>query len=507
MKYLVLMATIACIGFAQDQTVVIEAVPKAITAPVITKPDGTKISLRQKDTLNADFAADLIVKALSVETSNPYSINKGRYYLVHVSTLDPSKTAFSSESWSTYQYGVQHPTFLQHWSDPWTNWFNAKRVFGSPDAAVVYLNWVKASSDSCDIFNQALAQLRVDPSLDTEAETGELSKIPDLSKELQGCTIKAAAVTPVTDKARFIELRSRQIAYNLVYLRLFVRKTSNDVDGFSMIDDESRTGLVLLEDGTVVSQRSSAFLSSISYKIAISKKIPTPLANLRDIVSLSGIAGQGATKTLMIKLVEYKPFAGGKEFTVEHLPSDMVVSALAVDATGGESGQQKELSKNTWDNERRYPIDFSLALPLTSYKEATVDLNNGNITAREVKKQRLAAMIDFSPWWLFDRRAGFETKSIAAQLLPVIMGGIPIAGRPLQHPILAAGIGINKAHLFVGTQFNLKRQPQIAPATGNADSSTVTLPPAPVMQKWGTQLVWGLDFSVQTITSLLKSKK
>ena len=136
--------------------------------------------------------------------------------------------------------------------------------------------------------------------------------------------------------------------------------------------------------------------------------------------------------TVAIEL-PYTAIAGGKDFQVSYLPSDMVVSTIVVDKTNG-GPQQKELSKNTWDNERRYPVDFSLALPLVSYKEATVDVNNGNITAREVQKQKLVAMFDFSPWWLIDRNAGFETKKIAMQLLPVVMVGLPIAGEPYCTP-------------------------------------------------------------------------
>ena len=257
--------------------------------------------------------------------------------------------------------------------------------------------------------------------------------------------------------------------------------------------------------GLVASEHTLEFVRAISYKINISKKIPTPQANSAGNRRHGNPSHRGEL-TVAIEL-PYTAIAGGKDFQVSYLPSDMVVSTIVVDNTDG-GPQQKELSKNTWDNERRYPVDFSLALPLVSYKEATVDVNNGNITAREVQKQKkLVAMFDFSPWWLIDRNAGFETKKIAMQLLPVVMVGLPIAGKPLLHPILAGGIGISKAHFFFGTQFNRNTMASVAPVAGDADSSTVNLSPGPVTHRWGTQFIWGIDLSVRTVTDLLKKKQ
>jgi len=514
-KHLVLLALLGGGALAQDQLLTIDAVPKPIEAPTKTDVKGGKVPLKQSDSLTADFAPDLIRKAIG-------TLNDSRYYMIHMATLDVKKAAFTNESWNTYQQHLQHPSFLEKAGDPWTDWFKQKRIFGSADAALVYLYWVPGS-DECDVFNQALAQIRNDATVKEEAKAGNPSAIRPGS--IPGCQVKDA-LTGADQESEYRERRAQQLAFNLVHERLILGNTRPDggFGTFALFDKETGAPLVkfqvkLNESMSALqirTQKSDSLLNAFSYKIAITKKIPTPLANLRDIISFSGIAlAQAGEKRIEIQL-GYFPFAGGKEFQVEHLPSDMVVSSLTADPGNGDTAQtdtqqkdvqQKELSKNTWDNERRYPLDFSLAFPITSYKEATVDLTNGNITAREIKKQRLAAMIDFSPWWLIDRKAGFETKNIQAQLLPVIMGGIPIAGKPLQHPILAAGMGINKAHFFVGTQFNLKRLPPTAPAAGTADSATITSPPAPVTQRWGTQLVWGLDFSVKTITDLLKSKK
>lgn len=500
MKAITLILIFVSASLAQDQTVNIEATPRPITAP--TCVDKANKPIPQCDPLTPDAAPDLILQALG-HVQDPK-----RSYMIHVATPDEKKTEFQKEAWYMYQHDVQHPKILQKLSDPFTNWFQEKRIFGSPDVSLVYLYWIRASNNECVVFNLAWEELQKNPVLAEEAKTEDPAAVD--TKDIKACTPSFTEIKSGDDanrKVTYLERRAAVLANLLVHERLFRGNTQVATGGFALTD-QSGANLIMPKAGPlagfVASEHANDVVGAISYKIAISKKIPTPLANLRDIIGLV-LPGNADLKAIHITL-PYAAFAGGKDFEVNYLPSDMVVSTIATENT--DSGkQQKELSKNTWDNEHRYPIDFSLALPLVSYKEATVDVNNGNITAREVKKQKLAAMFDFSPWWLIDRKAGFETKKIAMQVLPVVMVGIPIAGKPLQHPILAGGIGISKAHFFLGTQFNRKTIPAVAPAAGNADSSTVTLPPGPVTHRWGTQLIWGIDFSVRTVTDLLKKKQ
>jgi hypothetical protein len=499
MKAIPLIIMLASVSFAQDQTVTIEATPKPIVAPICL--DKAKEPIPECDPLTPDAAPILIERAIGRKAGQ-------RSYMIHVATPDEKKTEFQKEAWYMYQDGVQHPSFLQRASDPFTNWFKEKRIFGSPDVSLVYLYWVRASNDACTVFKLAWEQLQKDAGLLKEADKGDPSTLN--TDPIDKCKLPVTAIKPGDDanrRAAFLERRAADVADKLVNHKLFGGETNVATEGYALVDGSGAT-LVKVSNGPLAdfaaTEHTRDMVSAITYKIAISKKIPTPLANLRDIIGMVVSAQAGETPVSIT--LPYTAVAGGQNFQVNYLPSDMVVSVMATETTDG-GNQQKELSKNTWDNERRYPIDFSLALPLASYKEATVDVNNGNITAREVKKQKLAAMFDFSPWEIFDRKAGFETKKIAMQLLPVVMVGIPIAGKPLQHPILAGGIGISKAHFFFGTQFNRKATASVSPVTGNADSSTVTLPPGTVTQHWGTQFIWGIDLSVRTVTDLLKKKQ
>lgn len=501
MKLIALILVVTGVTCAQDQTVTIQADPKPIIAPSCA--DKKEKQIPMCDPMTSGAAPDLIQKALKQDPEDTK-----RFYMIHLATPDDKKAEFQKEAWYMYQHGVMHPSLLQRASDPFTNWFKEKRIFGSPNVSLVYMYWVRGITDECTVFKMAWEQLQKSPALVAEAESGDPATLK--TETIKACTVTStagAADNAASRKALFLERRAALLANLLVHERLIGGKTDVATEGYALVDQFGSNLLMAKEGslkGLVASEHTIQFVSAISYKIAISKKIPTPIANLRDIIGMV-IPATAGEKALRIEL-PYTAVAGGKDFQVNYLPSDMAVSTTVIDTTDG-GPQQKELSKNTWDNERRYPVDFSLALPLVSYKEATVDVNNGNITAREVKKQKLAAMFNFSPWWLINRNAGFETKKLAMQLLPVVMVGIPIAGKPLQHPILAGGIGISKAHFFFGTQFNRKTIVPGAPTAGEADSSTVSLSPGPLAQRWGTQFIWGIDLSVRTVTDLLKKKQ
>src|SRR5437870_5131057 len=136
MRQIVLMLAVAITALAQDQVVTIEAVPKPIEPPAYTTPNGPKI-MGQSSALTPDFAPDLIGKTVG-------PVDPNRYYIIHTATPDRTKAAFQTESWNTYQQSLQSPTFLQRASDPWTDWFKEKRIFGSADAALVYLYWIRS---------------------------------------------------------------------------------------------------------------------------------------------------------------------------------------------------------------------------------------------------------------------------------------------------------------------------------------------------------------------------
>ena len=224
--------------------------------------------------------------------------------------------------------------------------------------------------------------------------------------------------------------------------------------------------------------RSFSDLAGLKYKVAITKKIPAPLQNLQAAAEL-GFRGEGEAQ--IVKAAPQKvTLCAGDLFDVGPVPSDMIVSAVV----GTE--KEKELSKQTYDNEGKYRYDFSFALPLNSYKDLTYEKKDNVVTAKEIKKESLFATVNVSPF-------AFDTKRAQVQLLPRFLYGMPITGKPLQHHLLAAAIGLNRAQVFVGVLFNRTETP-----SGNELPKTAT---------WERTLSFGLNLPVQSVVAVLKPKK
>ena len=166
MRLIALMLIVTGVSCAQDQTVTIQAVPRPIARPNCASKAGKETPTC--DPLPPGAARDLIQKALAQDPKDTQ-----RSYMIHLATPDDQKTEFQKESWYMYQYSVLHPSPLQWASDPLTNWFTEKRIFGSPNVSLVYLYWVRGATDECTVFNLVWELLKKKPALVTAADTGD----------------------------------------------------------------------------------------------------------------------------------------------------------------------------------------------------------------------------------------------------------------------------------------------------------------------------------------------
>jgi hypothetical protein len=222
--------------------------------------------------------------------------------------------------------------------------------------------------------------------------------------------------------------------------------------------------------------------SPLTYTVAITKKRPAPLQNLLD---LAGFALQGAPTNK----VAAQPFVcGSAVIDVNLLPSDMKFTASTIS-----SGDQKELSTMTFDNERTYAVDVSFALPLTSHDDLSFDVDDGVATAKKVEKTDLFAVVNIG-WPRDTKRMRFAW--------PTLLYGMPITGKPLKKQLVAVGFGYSKVQFFAGRLFTKR---EVASATTTDDLVTLDVK-ADDAKKWDNKWVWGVNLSVKFITDLLKGK-
>jgi hypothetical protein len=173
----------------------------------------------------------------------------------------------------------------------------------------------------------------------------------------------------------------------------------------------------------------------------------------------------------------------------------MTATAAVNTGTAVSGSSSKQIGKNTFDNEKKYRYDFSFALPLKSYQDLTVSSTDLTVTAKNVNKQNLFAVVNLSPF-------AYDTKKASFQLLPVFLYGMPITGKPLNHHLIAAAIGLNRVQFFAGILVNHN---QVAPGNsvpGSTNSSSTSA--GPIRDYWSAKLSYGINFPVSTITSLLK---
>lgn len=243
----------------------------------------------------------------------------------------------------------------------------------------------------------------------------------------------------------------------------------------------------------VIDEAFKPLATSLSYTIDITKKIPAPVQDLQGIISLAK-AQAGPRKTLSIG-VDQLTLCGGQTFVVSPLPSDMTATANVSTGSTASGGSSKQIGKNTFDNEKKYWYDFSLALPLKSYQDLTINSSDLTVTAKKVDKHNLFAMVNLSPF-------PYDTKKASFQLLPVFLYGLPITGKPLNHHLIAAAVGLNRVQFFAGVLVSHNKTAPGGSVPGSSSSSSTST--GPVRDYWSANLSYGVNFPVSTITSLLK---
>ena len=430
----------------QDQTVVISKPPQV--CPAVGAVGTAELT-------EAD-APTLISNALGAVPAND------TYYIIHDVRYQDGQFTIDQQHWYVYYAGWTTHGGLDKIIDPRLDkHFEEARIYGSKKVGLVYIH----------------------------------SNIPGTTEANAIARATAAIPTVITNPPPGVGPDT--LASHLVHNKLLLGDTSDKTVGNRDLTDiatgHKLTGIGsgMAGPGNGVIDDGFKDLQSLSYRVAITKKLPAPVQNLQGITSL--ITPHGAENPPVPIQIETVNICGGKVFDVSALPSDMTATALA-----GSGDKQKELSKNTFDNERKYWYDFSFALPLKSFNDLTVNSTDLTLMAKKVEKQNLFAMVDLSPF-------PYDTKKAQFQIVPILLYGVPITGKPLNHHLLAAAIGLNRVHVFAGIMFDHDRTlaTTIPPGTSNGTSTAA----GPVLDKWTRHLSYGINFPVSTVVNLLKSSK
>jgi hypothetical protein len=426
---------------AQDQTIIVSDKPKVFTGAILANAANDTIlkntaAVKQKD------AAELITNVLGTP-------DKDTYYIIHLVRYLDSQLAVDQQNWYVYYrawdekhslfYAIQDLRLSKHFTDT--------RIFGSSKIALVYLH-----------FN-------VPGATDTQVRTDAANEKARLAALAAPGPAAAANIKP--DAIVDAIFRGGPIVPGV---------TVQTSDGQS---------LVKLDNSHAVDER---FLP-VSYRITVTRKLTDVQQSLKGIAEIVGQAGGVVNVKVTTSAVA---IGTGRVMDIKPQPSDIKVSARV-----GAGDGQKELSTQTYDNERRYHINFSFALPLRSFNSLAFNTENQLITAKKIQKQDLFGMINLSPF-------RFDTKSPWAQAVPVLIYGVPITGKPLNQHLLGVAVGVNYVQPFIGVHFN-RVEDLRNKAVGQTPSANGLV--ADVRHRWIGKLSFGINIPVSTVKNLLKPDK
>jgi hypothetical protein len=472
---------------AQEQTLIVAEPLKPCSVPLHSplEFDETDAARLIRDATGKDAARDT-------------------YYMLHVVKYMNGRMRVESQDWFVYYKPwtertgrrslwakIQDPRIAKH--------FTEARIYGSPKVAMVYLH-SNLPTVNVDVAVQAMLKVFLEDARQENAKdaatfsraTNELrNRLPVAT----GDRARAAAKAPIMEEGKPVPdtvypLAVREAAYLRAedYVTAMLRRDKERTGRITLVDRETGEPVVALTP-TLLTTDDFGGLSSLNYKIAVTKKVPAPQQNLQAVTKV--ITGMATPSTVVLSVRQAQSLCAGQHVRIEPLPSDMEVTALA-----GAKGDEA-LSKQTYDNERKYNIDFSFAVPLKTYNDLTLVSESGAVTAKKVEKTDLFAVANLSLW-------PYDTKKPQAQILPVVLYGMPITGNPLKHQLLAFGFGLNKVQVFVGWQWDRIESVSAESADG---VTTGTIAAPATGPKWSRRVVWGINLPVRTVVDLLAPKK
>jgi hypothetical protein len=222
------------------------------------------------------------------------------------------------------------------------------------------------------------------------------------------------------------------------------------------------------------------------YQVEATSKIPAPL---RDLFLVSSAFTAEAVANAKF---------GVAAFDVPELPSDLSVTAgLATPNPSGVESVTTTGTAQSFDDEGRYFVDFSIGIPLRKMSEAKFDNTNNTVSPATVDKRTMFALIDLYPFRKDVKSTGWDWR-------PYGVAGLGIGSQPLHRILVAVGWGPKFAQFYVGALFS--KQESLATLQAGA-TATPAQQAADARLKYGTQFAFGINIPVARALASLAGGK
>jgi hypothetical protein len=291
--------------------------------------------------------------------------------------------------------------------------------------------------------------------------------------------------------------------YRFIYIHLnkeFVESKFNTVTHLANYEDESIKALCLPDDkGTLPTKDASGnplppptdcLKHTVSYTIAISKQQSQFMQDLKTVLSIAGIATVGGAEHITPpappKVTGYWSMS---EFTSQYDESTLTItpSMNSAQPTQGNTASptaqdtaSKQLSPNTYTNQKPSYVGLSFAVPVKSYKDITYNSSGGTLAPKSITQQNVYVNFDF-----YYPKA--QPGLMAFRWIPHPFVGLPIKGKVLQHTMAGLAFGLPWFEPFGGIVFDREH--------GSVNG---------VSQRTTFQGVFGFKVSVSAVAKALK---
>lgn len=427
------------------------------------------------------------------------------YYIIHATEFVPNRMVVSVEHWYVYyQPWRQKSAFWFFRDSRQFKHFKEQRIFGSSRVGMIYLYVNVPTFASRNATDEVMAfflgkHVKAEAEADAATRATRTQRLKDQETRFRDDLppdAEARAVTLAQTKAAAAADASTQDLYLVSaleaerYFRALAAHNNEITSEFALVDNTTGGTLSGLSP-TLATTDAYDSLSKLFYVIDVTKKVPAPVQNLKDAIKVAFGGQAGVANRLGVK-VEPSSVCAGRAISVDHLPSDMDVTPMIA----GDGDKKSEArAKATFDNEGRYWWDISFALPLDFRTDISIDVDAGQVAAKQVEKGDLFAVINLG--------MPRDTKKIQWQLVPTFVYGMPITGKPLDHHLVGFTIGLNYVQLLGGVRFD-RRQ---VVGTTVENGVPVGVESAPAADKWEHKWVWGINIPVHTVVQLFSKKK
>ncbi|HET7217931.1 MAG TPA: hypothetical protein VFJ02_07775 [Vicinamibacterales bacterium] len=480
---------------AQDQTIIVDQPLQLCGTP-------QQFALHSFD--EAD-AVDVIKMALG--SSAP---DASTYYVIHATEFVPSRMIVAAEHWYVYhQPWQQRGTFWWFRDSRQLKRFREARIMGSSRVALVYLyvnvptyasrtaldeltkffldRRQREQQEEDQTAEKSLAAGLTDAQRQAALEAKRMQRLQELRVGMQDelpPAAEAEAVKRAGSSATTLDLIAALEAER--YLKALAEQQSTFTSEFELVNNDNGEPLVGLSP-TLATTAAYKSLANLFYRIDVTKKLPAPVQNLQAAAKFAFGGQSAAARRLGVPVVQSSVCAG-RPTPVDHVPSDMLVKALVPDGDKAPT----ERSTQLFDNEGKYWWDVSFGLPLDLRRDLTVDVDAGQVAAKDVERGDLFVLANLG--------MPRDTKKIQWQLIPTFVYGIPITGKPLKHHLVGFTIGLNYVQLLGGVRFD--RNTEVSTTIDNG--TPVGVESAPADGKWEHEWVWGINLPVNTVVKMFK---